>query len=266
MERRGEPSDRGGINREIARRNATLDEMEASAIETAIAATVETRQNFAAPAAAEKSPEGGTPTYPASPANAPAATPTRPKIAAAPEMPETPAPVMAPPREPDDLIPHRDITASHIDLAPAAEPEREIEHDAGGGFLAGIVKPVENFLGSLGAPGAIKGLFREAVKAITRQAKDEAPAPRRRRGETEGEFRKLARNLSRHYHDMRQDFRQRASITSRFLTIPADAYAFATAYLSGAFDQLTQINDGIDPGGDYGESFDANSKHIFPEP
>jgi hypothetical protein len=266
MERRGEPSDRGDINRAIIRHNEThgimaVRETEAATIETAIAA--ETWQNFVVAAAAEKSPEEGIPTYPAPPANAPVTTPARPKIAAAPEMPETPVPVMAPPIEPDDPITHRDVTVSHIDLVPAAESARE--HAAGVGFLAGIVKPVENFIGSLaGARGAIKGLFREAVKAITRQAKDEAPAPRRRRGETEGDFRKLARKLSRHYHDMRQDFRQRASITSRFLTIPADAYAFATAYLSSTFDQLNQLNDEIDLGDEYGENLDANSQRISP--
>ena len=156
------------------------------------------------------------------------------------KRPEIPVYAVKPPQEPYQPT----ITASHIEAEPPpAEPNHEIERGAGAAIIAGVMNPVGNFLGAFGgARAAIKGLFREAVKAVTRHAEDEKPAPqRRRRGETEGEFRKLARNLSRHYHDMRADFRQRAAITSYFLTIPMEAYAAATAYLSGTLDQLNQL-------------------------
>jgi MobA/MobL family protein len=112
--------------------------------------------------------------------------------------------------------------------------------------------------------GTIKGLFRAAAKAITRENEPRPQPVKRRRGETEGEFRKLARNLSRHYHDMRADFRQRAAITSYFLAIPLEAYAAATAYLSDTHDQLSQLDNGIDSG--EAEILDANTQCIFPQP
>jgi hypothetical protein len=100
-------------------------------------------------------------------------------------------------------------------------------------------------------------LFRAAAKAITRGDDGEPPPPRKRSGETEGDFRKFARKVSRRLNVAR-DFRQRAAITSRYHTIPAEAYAVATAYLAGAFDMVNQWNNGI------GEDFDAAQEHISP--
>src|SRR5258708_20804343 len=78
--------------------------------------------------------------------------------------------------------------------------------------------------------GAIKGLFRAAAKAITRESEDEPrPKPVKRRGETEGEFKRLVRLISRRF-DVRQQFRRRAAILSRYITIPVEARA--TAYLA----------------------------------
>jgi hypothetical protein len=110
--------------------------------------------------------------------------------------------------------------------------------------------------------GAVKNLFRAAVKALT-QRDDEEPQsqPRRRKGETEGEFRKLARKVSRRF-DVRQHFKGRAAITSRYLSIPPEAYANATAYLAGTLDMLNQLNDAA--GSDLGESFDTPQNHISP--
>ena len=110
--------------------------------------------------------------------------------------------------------------------------------------------------------GAIGKLFREAVHAVTRRIRNTAPP--KRRGETVGEFRKLAHNLSRLYHDMRKDFRERATITNRFITISAEAYATATAYLSDTFDQLNRLNDDDEHSEELTEDLNANSQHIFP--
>jgi hypothetical protein len=104
-------------------------------------------------------------------------------------------------------------------------------------------------------------LFRDAVKAITRGDDDDPPPPRRRRGETEGDFRKLALKVSRRF-DVLHDFRRRAAITSRYLTIPAEAYAVATTYLAGAFDMLNHWNN--DAGDDVNEDFNAVQEHISP--
>ena len=108
--------------------------------------------------------------------------------------------------------------------------------------------------------GAIKNLFRAAVKAMLRRA-EASPQPKRsRKGETEGEFRRLARRCS-HRTDMRQEFRQRASITSRFLAIPADVFAMATAHLA---DTLISLVDNIDSG--YEEASVTFREDIFPQP
>jgi hypothetical protein len=106
-------------------------------------------------------------------------------------------------------------------------------------------------------------LFRTVAKALARRGEDEPQPKARRRGETEGEFRRLMRYLSRRF-DVRQQFRQRASITSRFLTIPATAHALA--YLSDTFEQLSQLDNEIDTGDELAETLDANVKYIFPEP
>lgn len=112
--------------------------------------------------------------------------------------------------------------------------------------------------------GAIKGLFRDAVKALLQKDEDDPrPKPGRRRGETEGEFRRMMRYLARRF-DARREFRQRAAITSRFITIPVEARA--TAYLADTLDQFSQLDNGIDATDDYGEIFDANTQRIFPQP
>jgi hypothetical protein len=105
-------------------------------------------------------------------------------------------------------------------------------------------------------------LFRDAVKALLQKDEDEPrPHSRRRRGETEGEFRRLMRYLSRRF-DVRQHFRRRAAITSRFITIPPAAY---NAPCANTFDQLAQLDNGFDAGDELAETFDANM-NLFPQP
>jgi hypothetical protein len=61
--------------------------------------------------------------------------------------------------------------------------------------------------------------------------------------------------------DIRQAFKQRASITSRFLAIPADVFAMATAHLA---DTLNSLSDDI--GDDDAENLNAVSEYISPQP
>jgi hypothetical protein len=113
--------------------------------------------------------------------------------------------------------------------------------------------------------GAIKGLFHHAAKAVLRRGQDETPKPRRRRGETEGDFARLARRFSRRA-DVRRDFKQRAAIARRYLAIPAEAYAVATAYLASTLDMLNQWNHDGGGDADFDEGFDTNQNHISPQP
>jgi len=67
---------------------------------------------------------------------------------------------------------------------------------------------------------AIKGLFRDAVKALTRRDDDdEPPPPRHRRGETDKGFVLAAKAMFR-----------------RAVRIPEEAYAAATDFLIGTLD------------------------------
>lgn len=102
---------------------------------------------------------------------------------------------------------------------------------------------------------AVKAMFRAAVEALTRGGEDEEqPEPRRKSGETEGEFRRLARALWRR-SDLRQGFRLWSAITSRYAPIDPAACAVATEYLADALDTLNQLDDSA--GADYGDSFNA---------
>lgn len=78
--------------------------------------------------------------------------------------------------------------------------------------------------------GAVKSLFRAAGKAINRLAENEdAPKQRRRKGETGGQFRIVARRFGRRLINLQQSFRRRAGIAGRFIIIPPHIAAVATA-------------------------------------
>jgi hypothetical protein len=107
-------------------------------------------------------------------------------------------------------------------------------------------------------------MFRSAVKAITGRDEDEpAPETRRRRGETEGAFQRLARAISRRFNPMRE-FRGRAAITSRYLTISTEAHIAETAYLPSTLDTLNQWNNEGDFASEFADAFDAEQNHISP--
>lgn len=138
--------------------------------------------------------------------------------------------------------------AAAIDDAPAVPP------------IAIEDRPADRNTGAT-IGGAIRNLFRAAVKAVLRRSEPEPqPKTRRRKGETQSEFRRLARRCSRRY-DACADFKGRASITSRFLTIPADVYAMATAYLA---DTLASLADDI--GGGYDDDLDNITDNVSPQP
>jgi len=97
-------------------------------------------------------------------------------------------------------------------------------------------------------PNFIKGFFKAAAKAITADDdEDEEPETRRRRGETEGQFQWLSRIIA-HVSIVRQNFRGRTAIASRYAPIDPEAYAVATKYLSNTLDMLSQLDssDGCD--------------------
>lgn len=148
-------------------------------------------------------------------------------------------------------------TATRPIVAPELETAKTPEHTAHrfGGRRAGR------------AAAIIKGLFREA-KAMLRRA-DDAPQPkqRKRAGETEGDFRKLARKLARRF-DVRQQFGKVAKSGAvrlvRTIILAPEEWGGPDAHLSNTFDLISQLNN--ETAGDtvYDSGFDAGQNHISP--
>ena len=80
-------------------------------------------------------------------------------------------------------------------------------------------------------PGAIKTMFRNAVKAVTRRDDDEPPPPRRRRGDTDTE---KAFTISA------------KAVLRRTFRIPEEAYAAATDFLFDTLDCMNPWPNDID--------------------
>jgi hypothetical protein len=117
--------------------------------------------------------------------------------------------------------------------------------------------------------GTIKGLFRDVVKALTRHEDEDEdrPDPRRRRGETEGDFRKLARKIARRF-DARKQFRKvaknRAHRRVRTLILSPEEWGTPDAHLTNTLDLVNLWNSDMSSGSDYCGGFDANQDHISP--
>jgi hypothetical protein len=119
---------------------------------------------------------------------------------------------------------------------------------------------------------AIKALFRSVVKAITAPAEG-APQPRvrRRRGETEGAFRKLAKAIVRQFdaRKLRQRFRKRskwlAGRRTRTIRLPPEAWGPEDAYLTNTLDlqRLWNSDAGMD-GGDCNAGYDTHADRLSP--
>jgi hypothetical protein len=108
----------------------------------------------------------------------------------------------------------------------------------------------------------LKGLFKDTVnKALMHRGDEPEPKKRDRSGETKGEFQWLARIVS-HLSTVRQEFKGRAIITSRYARIDPESHAVAVNYLSDTLDMLNKLNDG--PGSDYGDGFNAISNPHSP--
>ena len=79
-----------------------------------------------------------------------------------------------------------------------------------------------------------------------------------------GEFRKLARKLSRCFADMRQDFKARAAITGRGIRIDPAAYERAARFLSDTLDQLNQLNNDAECSSDFDDEYNNSENNISP--
>jgi hypothetical protein len=93
--------------------------------------------------------------------------------------------------------------------------------------------------------GAIKALFRDAIKALTRRADDE-PQPRRsRRGETDRAFVMAAKAIAR-----------------RAVQLPSEAYAVATAFLSDTLDWLNLWHHDSAGTDEFEDDIHTDTKHL----
>jgi hypothetical protein len=114
--------------------------------------------------------------------------------------------------------------------------------------------------------GTIKSLFHTATKVLTHRDQDEPPPARRRSGETEGEFRRLARKIARRF-DVWKQFEKAAKARAvrrvRTIILSPDEWGAPDAHLTNTNDLLQQLWNN-DAGSDYGGSFDTNQNHICP--
>ncbi len=114
---------------------------------------------------------------------------------------------------------------------------------------------------------AIKGLFKDVVKAITHHADDEFPSPRRRSDETEGEFKRMARYLWRRFEargQFKEAGKERAVRTVRTIILSPEEWDVSDAHLTNTLDLLHQWNDDMANDTDYGVGFDSNQNYIYP--
>jgi hypothetical protein len=125
--------------------------------------------------------------------------------------------------------------------------------------------------GGVSARGIIKSLFRLAAKAAAARDEDEPKSrQRRKRGETEGQFRRFVRRILRR-SDLRPQFRQEAAKTGR----RAGANLVPETFTASGFTAPPWCNplNGLDfYGGDLGgfgdsnEGFDPGPDQISFEP
>lgn len=109
---------------------------------------------------------------------------------------------------------------------------------------------------------AIKTMFKNAASVLLRRDDDEPEYEvRRKGGETEGQFKRTARYLWRPFK-VRQGFRLRTAIASRYAPIDPAAYTAPTSHLANTLDVLNRMND--DPASDCGDDFNAISNPHSP--
>jgi hypothetical protein len=113
-------------------------------------------------------------------------------------------------------------------------------------------------------PGTLRKLFCATVKAITRQEDDEPKPKPRRRGETEGDFRKLARAIGRFsaHRLFRKVAKKAMRRRGRTIMLPAEAYGDAHEQLSDTLTWLHQSQH--DDTNQFDSGFDVSSEHLSP--
>jgi hypothetical protein len=112
--------------------------------------------------------------------------------------------------------------------------------------------------------GEIKKLFRQAVKAVTaRSDPDERPETKRRKDETEGQFRQFARKLVKPFN-VRAIFKRQASITQRD-TMLHQALPLPPVYLSDTLDCMNPFCLPDFVGDDIDEHTSPQQDHHFPQ-
>ena len=102
-------------------------------------------------------------------------------------------------------------------------------------------------------PEAVRALFKNAVKALTRHEDEPKPVPRRKSGETDKGFSMAVRAIMRRVTEAAPPRGRRdagtafgaaaAAIMSRVVQIPAAFFDAATEHLSETLDLLNQWND-----------------------
>jgi hypothetical protein len=177
--------------------------------------------------------------------------PAAPVVEAAAEPPHTPeskdsGEVLTPPPTGGRLY-------QHDDTAQPAEPSEMHEHPASS-FGSGESRTPGR------AAAIINGLFREVKTMLRRAAAAPQPRQRRRRGETEGEFRRLARKLVRAVSKVGAAARGRYAVLRDAPPVPAtpaSTISIPAEFFSA--DPDWSVFDITNPFYDHGDSFDDGS-------
>lgn len=111
--------------------------------------------------------------------------------------------------------------------------------------------------------GAITVLFREAARSVAHRSV-ELHHSDRRRGETEGDFKRTMRCFSRRF-DVRASFRARSCIAARPCNLPKDALVFVQRCEGETWDQASEWHhDDWNCGQEI--DFDASAPHDYGAP
>ena len=120
--------------------------------------------------------------------------------------------------------------------------------------------------------GAIRGLFRAAVAAVTRRSPNPQPKPRRQRsGETDKGAVAPWQTVLRRFAKTGAAARGRYAALQSAPEVqePADPYAAATVYAATTFQWLMNLwdaNSSMEDSGGLDDSFDTTQNHYYPQP
>ena len=182
-----------------------------------------------------------------------------------------------------ERVDHRSLEAQGVDRLPQIHLGRAVIEMQQRGIATGraeLAQKIAAMNAALAPPDALAGFAAAHRKAVERRETVTLPElPRRPQSASTAPqsarqppnkilgvsalFRRLGRALaSCGLWRIRQDFKARAAITNRGITIDPQAYEAAALYLSDTFTQLNRLNNDTDSSSNFDEGFNNNENGI----